>query len=499
MPLTIYIDYKEKLITLTLLVFLPLVVMLLLIFNYSDGEFTYTLDDPYIHLALAKNIWMGNYGINMTELSAPSSSILWPFLLAPFSFFSRFYEIIPLIINTCCLGSLVLVIDRIFYDLKFSVRLLVMAIILLSLNAYGLVFTGMEHSLQILLVALIMLPVLGKLGHVQGKYLTPDYCFLALILLALVRYEGLAISLPILFYLYTKTDEKKKVIFTLSVLVILMISFSIFLKNHGLGFLPSSIIAKSSHEGLTSIIKNLAENFAKYGFLLLPLSIVVMYFWDKDRQFSLVILFSTFLHFLLGKFGWFGRYESYYLLFVVLICLRLIVNMRFRVFPAILFLPFMFVSLVAATIKSPLASSNIYNQQVQMAKISKILAEPIAVNDLGLVALRSNQYVLDLWGLGSIDALRLRKTSTNSDWMRELMDVKHVNYAFIYDSWFLQKPNNWIKVGELKLLEARITSADNNVALYATDEVHAEKLSSVLKEFSKEQNSSNKFSVRLTQ
>ena len=81
MPLTIYIDYKEKLITLTLLVFLPLVVMLLLIFNYSDGEFTYTLDDPYIHLALAKNIWMGNYGINMTELSAPSSSILWPFLL----------------------------------------------------------------------------------------------------------------------------------------------------------------------------------------------------------------------------------------------------------------------------------------------------------------------------------------------------------------------------------------------------------------------------------
>ena len=64
----------------------------------NSGRFIYTLDDPYIHLALAENIAKGHYGINLNEFSAPSSSILWPFILAPFSFFKHF-EAIPLLIN----------------------------------------------------------------------------------------------------------------------------------------------------------------------------------------------------------------------------------------------------------------------------------------------------------------------------------------------------------------------------------------------------------------
>lgn len=64
---------------------LPILAITTLILNLSNGYFTYTLDDPYIHLALAKNIFSGNYGINLTEPSAPSSSIIWPFILALFS------------------------------------------------------------------------------------------------------------------------------------------------------------------------------------------------------------------------------------------------------------------------------------------------------------------------------------------------------------------------------------------------------------------------------
>ena len=51
----------------------------------NNGLLVYTLDDPYIHLALAENIKQGHYGINIGEFSAPSSSALWPFILAPFS------------------------------------------------------------------------------------------------------------------------------------------------------------------------------------------------------------------------------------------------------------------------------------------------------------------------------------------------------------------------------------------------------------------------------
>src|SRR5688500_11338421 len=48
----------------------------------SDGKLIYTLDDPYIHLAVAENILRGGYGVNIQEYSSPSSSMLYPFLLA---------------------------------------------------------------------------------------------------------------------------------------------------------------------------------------------------------------------------------------------------------------------------------------------------------------------------------------------------------------------------------------------------------------------------------
>jgi hypothetical protein len=51
----------------------------------THGHLVYSLDDPYIHLGLAENIAKGHYGINLTEYSSPSSSILWPFLLVPFA------------------------------------------------------------------------------------------------------------------------------------------------------------------------------------------------------------------------------------------------------------------------------------------------------------------------------------------------------------------------------------------------------------------------------
>src|SRR5262245_23019430 len=51
----------------------------------NDGHVVYTLDDAYIHLSLAENIAQGHYGINGNEFSSPSSSIVWPYLLAPFA------------------------------------------------------------------------------------------------------------------------------------------------------------------------------------------------------------------------------------------------------------------------------------------------------------------------------------------------------------------------------------------------------------------------------
>jgi len=146
-------------------------------------------------------------------------------------------------------------------------------------------------------------------------------------------------------------------------------------------------------------------------------------------------------------------------------------------------LPLVFYSLTSDTINVPLASSNISNQQGRVAVIARSLGEPVAVNDLGLVSLRSGVYVFDLWGLGSMEALKARQAGGDSAWIESAMESKQVKYAFIYDDWFPERPGGWIKVAALKLLEKRVTPASDTVSFYATDPASAMKLKEVIERY----------------
>ena len=50
--------------------------LFLSILKLNDGAFIYTMDDPYIALALSDQIRHGNYGIDAGLHCAPASSIL---------------------------------------------------------------------------------------------------------------------------------------------------------------------------------------------------------------------------------------------------------------------------------------------------------------------------------------------------------------------------------------------------------------------------------------
>ena len=62
----------------------------------NRGRFTYTLDDPYIHLALSEHLARLHYGVNAGEPSSPASSV-YPFLLAPIAAL-RVHEYAPLVL-----------------------------------------------------------------------------------------------------------------------------------------------------------------------------------------------------------------------------------------------------------------------------------------------------------------------------------------------------------------------------------------------------------------
>ena len=68
-------DIKALLIGIGFLLVIILAEVVALL-RLNNGHLVYTLDDPYIHLALAENIIHGHYGVNAGEFSAPSSSIL---------------------------------------------------------------------------------------------------------------------------------------------------------------------------------------------------------------------------------------------------------------------------------------------------------------------------------------------------------------------------------------------------------------------------------------
>jgi hypothetical protein len=461
------------------LVVLPSAAMLLLITRLEGGAFTYTLDDPYIHLALAKNIMLGNYGINFNETAAPSSSVIWPLLLAPFALLPSVFELAPLAINLLCFSGFIWVLNGLFADLPGIQRLLTMGCVALSLNAFGLIFNGMEHELQLVLASFIVLCLVKRDFR---------YFYAAAAVLPLVRYEGLAISLPVLAYSCATLDRRKSLLALIAVALCLS-AFSIWLERHGLGYLPSSILAKSTHGGISSTVANFGSNLKQYGFVLPAIYWLCLNHWTRDRALSIVIASATLLHLLFGHYGWYGRYEIYWLAFVMLLALRAALDWAareghaFRIFAVVLMLPFIFLTLTYDTLTVPVASSNIYNQQARMADIARLLGEPVAVNDLGLVSLRSGVYVLDLWGLGSIEALRARLSRDNSGWIEAAMENRGVKYAFIYDGWFPNRPGSWIRVANLKLLGTKITPDGDVVGLFAADPASAMRLQEVVERY----------------
>ncbi|WP_101341587.1 hypothetical protein [Cereibacter azotoformans] len=95
----------------------------------ADGHLIFTLDDPYLHLAVAETLPQGGYGVNFPETSSPSSSILYTLLLAPFVALGIGPE-----------GALGLS---------------------LALNGYGLPMTGMERNGAVLALGCLLTGLLA--------------------------------------------------------------------------------------------------------------------------------------------------------------------------------------------------------------------------------------------------------------------------------------------------------------------------------------------------
>lgn len=477
--------------------------MLLFIGLLNNGQFAFTLDDPYIHLALAKQLALGNYGINSGEFAAPASSILWPFLLIPATL-TPLSEYLVVLINTCFA----------LLSLWFFVRLLVLLeqsshkklrksiwafLFIVFSNQLGLIFIGMEHQLQVLLVVVIFY---GMLRHQQGLAVSKTV-FILLAIAPLVRFELFALTVPAcLYWLLTGKSKQALASVIFQILFVGLFCGFLFLQNGQI--LPDSVLVKSAKLGESELgfISNFWRNLhLPKGVLLLCCSCLFFHTaWFRyinftTRCFYFCIGLSILLHLLFGRIGWYFRYEIATWVLAGLGLFYLYTNpvlshegKTARKVTRGLSVLVIFLSLVEHSIaaaSSPYAASNIYHQQYQMARfIQAHYAKPVAVNDLGQVSFHNETYILDLWGLASTEARKL-KNQKDPSWMAQLCQQHQVGLAMIYQNavWFPEVPTQWIKVAELQI-EGPIIVSRYPVSFYATKPSEVAYIKQALSDFS---------------
>lgn len=479
-----------------------IVVELIFILIFNGGKFTYTLDDTYIHMALAENIAQGHYGVNLGEASAPASSILWPFLLAPFHLIGL-GDFAPLWLNLAAAIGILLVANRLWQiilaeDRRESRPFVIGWLTVLTgvfANLVGLVFLGMEHGIQVWLALTILL---GMILVLEEKSL-PWWLLPAVICAPLIRYECLALSLPALLYLFSRGYRLAALIGGMAIVILLSV-FSGSLLQLGLAPIPTSIQAKSDlaaqglGSGLTGPLFHLRDSLNDRRGILVASTLIFLGYGVIARQqrpgvrlLAAAIGITVLLHLTGGSFGGYHRYEIYiwcYALLGTAYILRIGLTNLLTLEGSVRFL---LLATFATGIWNlpylnglftiPYAANNIYEQHYQMHRFAtEFYPKPVAINDLGYVAYQNDNYVLDLRGLASQEALNARAVAVDAEWIVDLSERHDVALAMIYDYWFPQRPENWELVGELHLGRKRITPAGDIVAFYATAESREEVL-----------------------
>lgn len=486
-----YIPYSFWIIFIFLV--LGLTVEFFQILQINQGHFIYTLDDAYIHLSLAENILQGHYGVNPGEFSSPSSSILWPFLLAPVSGI----EWAPLVINILAAFATAWVYWKILQQSFFARRHgfhhlligIILILLILSTNVIGLVFTGLEHSLQLLVVAVIARGLVLPAEEDNP----PAWLYLSIGLAPLIRYENLAVSAAALLFLVLNKQFKKN-LFTLAFILLSLGGFSLFLVLNGQSALPSSVLAKSSvvtdgfvRSFLYNFLYNIQTWFGVLSIILIVFLAGLILFAKMDRnrrRLAGITILAVVLQLWAGRVGWY-RYELYMLAFMSLLTIYLAGSLispwldrpgtllqwaavTVGLSTVILFSNFPYVMLLAYI---PESSNNVYSQHYQLHQfVTEYHPGPAAANDIGWLSYKNDAYVLDLYGLTSPEAYRYRTTGEPDNWMETLTAAHDVNLVMIYADWYPDIPLQWVKVGELVYHGRKITMAGTTVAFYATSQ-----------------------------
>ena len=485
--------------------------------HLTRGNFTYALDDAYIHLALAKNISLhGVFGVNSHEFAAASSSILWPYLLASVFVFTGPVLLVPLLLQI----PIALLILWLAYRMLRSYGITsgvyaccILCGLVLVAPMVAMTFVAMEHLLHALATLLFALVAVDYLHDERPGIWIVLGCAA---LLTSVRYEGgfLVAAVALLFLVGRKIWQAVAVS---AAGLVPMVGFGLYSLSQGGFFLPNSLLIKGPHHPamivyhLFTLFRDCPEIFVLVAAALLLLCAGEVR--GKGRSLLILFLLATLLHQALASFGWFFRYEAYLVTFgfitIAAVAPEAVQKLTLRRAWAFLFLLVLATPLffrgALAMVQTPIATSDIYHQQVQLARFFQRYypSGRIALNDIGAVSYFSDPYLTDLVGLGSTEIARAQvkafaqqgaKGRHSTDAGFYAIEKNHIEVIAIYKDWFElngDAPKGWIEVGSWKPPGSRLLGHDfspvilggKEITFYGVGAENAARLKRNLEEF----------------
>ncbi|WP_354229190.1 hypothetical protein [Bradyrhizobium sp. F1.4.3] len=379
---------------------------------------------------------------------------------------------------------------------------LIALLVVFNVSAVALPMTGMEHSVH---VWASIVTFVGLVAAARGCAPTPLH-FVALVLLPLIRFEGAAFACAAIAG-FALLGQRRFAAGAAIVIIVGLSGYFALMASRGLPLLPSSVLLKGylanldeSASTLPAVVKNLMRSItSSYGLRLILLGLALAGYASRlraDRKALIVcltVIAAIGAHLVFGQYGWFNRYEVYIMALTVAALLWAAAQVRPRL-PAlqwsftkaalVLGLGVAAMPYVTTALVTPIAASDIYEQQYQMARFAQsFYRRAVAVNDLGLVAYGNTHYALDLWGLGSE---QVRKARTAGQYgpaeMEALVSDHGVGLVMIYDAWFPKGvPSSWTKVAVLRT--PTVTLSQRDVTFYRTQLADAAEVTSALEAF----------------
>ncbi|MFX1472708.1 MAG: hypothetical protein ACFFBM_09415 [Promethearchaeota archaeon] len=472
---------------------ISLFALFVAILAMNSGHMIYTIDDIYIHLAISRNLnEFSVFGVTRYEFSSSSSSPLWDLIISAGFLLVGVNDMLPLALNAILASIAVVTVYVLLKDTDMSPRYItgVLLSFVFFTSLPGLVFTGMEHILQIIL-SLIFVVLSSRVLSGDVRFGKESFLlFIVTPFVSAIRFESIFLVIPVVV-LFLMKREWTHALIVLGMTAVPWIVYGIVSVQNGWLFLPNSLIVKgidAVHYGigwfLVRGIANLVISPYLLGLLIASVKLSRFQeqgFWHSDNVMMLIFVSACLMHLQFGSIGWFFRYEAYLValgVFTVAVRGRRFLSglnigslsastmqtgpKRTRLYAyglIILFIAPLLARGALCIAWTPIASNNIYNQHYQIALFLDrfYTGETVMMNDIGCANFLSDIVCIDKWGIGTLDiGTSWLDGSISVDTIRIAAANHGVEIAIIYIDGLV--PEEWEIVGYWTIR--------NNVAAY---------------------------------